>query len=149
MVRCRRAATDPFADWLWPSAATGAERAYFRRTFVLDATPTYSAFHYAFGGDGKAWLNGVLIVDDSDDSRTSGGVETTALTHAGFNDLFVVVVPTPGSGFPGHFLSYTEFLDARLISAPGSVTLASVGLVAMLRRRPRSLAARLPRTPAG
>jgi len=127
---------NPFADVLWPFSATGAERAYFRRSFVLDTIPTYSAFHYSFGGDGKAWLNGVLIVDDNDDSRTSGGVETTSLTHAGLNELFVVIAPTPGSGFPGHFHSYAEFSDAQVVSLPGSLALTTIGLAVLLRRRP-------------
>lgn len=124
--------TDPFADWLWPAIATSDERAFFRRSFILDASPTYGAFHYFFRGDGDVWLNGVRIIHDVDGSSSSGGAVISSLLHSGKNELFATIAPTAGSGFPGTFLSYSEIENAQIIPEPSAALLMAIGLTALM-----------------
>jgi hypothetical protein len=128
------AAAYGFPDSIWANSALSGDplRAWFRKEFIVEETAPVGWMRFLVDDDAIVYLNGQVVLNDSDGLANLVDVDLTPYLVSGPNLIAIDARDGP--------LGVNRFIEARLyfqpIPEPGTASLLGLGLLALAARRP-------------
>lgn len=121
--------------WVDGDGSTGSTPSYFRKSFELTLGPSPYFLNFAVDDDAFIYVNGQLVLSDTDGVYTDGTINVASFLIDGMNLIAVKAHDSYG---------IYEFIDLGIVApdispipVPGGLALAAIGasLVGWMRRR--------------
>lgn len=129
--------------WVDGTETMGSSPAYFRKGFEINGTPTDGSLDFIVDDDAKVYINGNLVIDDSNSLATFfTNVDVTSALQQGTNLIAIKAHDAQGAQSINFDLAimFTETVEPPTVPEPSTFVLGILGFLSMClvgRRRRR------------